>query len=372
MTVDIARRFVENPLLSPVDLPPSHVGLTVTSVLNPGIFRFEKKTWMVLRVAERPLQEDGFISFPVLSHRTETSIEAIPVRLSTKNRVLKKRHIEIIKISINDPDLMAIDSRVIVYRGTSYLTTLSHLRLLCSDDGIRFYEPDEYPYIHGQGKLENFGIEDCRVVFIDHHFLLTYTAVSDNGVGVGLKITKDWKHFKSMGMMLPPHNKDCVLFDEKINGLYHALHRPSSVEVGGNYIWLAESPDGVHWGNHRCLLKTRQYSWDSTRVGAGAAPIRTLQGWLAIYHGANKINEYCLGAFLMDLQHPYKVLARSEKPIMIPREPYEVKGFFSHVVFTNGHTVNGDELTVYYGASDEVVCAAKFSIEEIMQELIYG
>jgi beta-1,2-mannobiose phosphorylase / 1,2-beta-oligomannan phosphorylase len=174
-------------------------------------------------------------------------------------------------------------------------------------------------------------------------------------------------------MVLPPHNKDCAIFEEKINGLFYALHRPSSVDIGGNYIWLASSPDGIHWGNHQCIIKTRKNAWDSARVGAGAAPIKTENGWLEIYHGANHKHQYCLGAFLMDLHDPSKVIARTEEPIMVPSATYELSGFFGNVVFTNGHILNvdGDTLTVYYGASDEFVCGASFSVKEICSLLKY-
>jgi predicted GH43/DUF377 family glycosyl hydrolase len=343
---DIAKRFAENPLLSPGDLPSSGEGLEITCLLNPGVFQYQGKTWLIVRVAERPAQKENSISFPIL----------------TENATIK-----IIEIPKDDPELKATDARVINYKGTDYLTTLSHLRLLCSDDGIRFYEPKGYPLLMGEGKLQTFGVEDCRVTFLEDKYYLTFTAVSDNGVGVGLRTTADFKNFQSHGMILPPHNKDCAIFEEKINGKYYALHRPSSVDIGGNYIWLAESPDGIHWGNHTCLVKTRKDAWDSARVGAGAAPIKTAQGWLEIYHGANHEHQYCLGAFLMDLEDPSKVIARTGEPIMVPAASYELSGFFGHVVFTNGHVIepDGDTLTIYYGASDEFVCGAHFSLKEI-------
>lgn len=109
--------------------------------------------------------------------------------------------------------------------------------------------------------------------------------------------------------------------------------------------------------------------WDSARVGAGAAPIKTAQGWLSIYHGANAENRYCLGALLLDLHNPSLVLARSEQPIMEPTESYEITGFFGNVVFTNGHVVVGDVIHLYYGASDEVICLAQLSISEILLTL---
>jgi predicted GH43/DUF377 family glycosyl hydrolase len=346
---DIAKRFRENPLLSPGDLRPSRSGLEITCLLNPGVFSFEGKTWILVRVAERPAQEEGMITFPVLNGDG----------------------IDVIGIASDDPDLNKDDPRVIRYKGTDYLTTLSHLRLLCSDDGVEFYEPEGFKLLTGVGRHQAFGIEDCRVTYMDDRYFLTFTAVSENGVAVGLRITSDWKVFRDEGLILPPHNKDCAIFEEKINGKYYALHRPSSVDLGGNYIWLAESPDGIHWGKHQCLVRTRPGKWDGARVGAGASPIRTEMGWLEIYHGADAEHRYCLGAFLMDLEDPSVVLARTDEPIMVPTEPYEVSGFFGHVVFTNGHLVRGDELIIYYGAADEHVCGATFSIGEILAFLTY-
>jgi predicted GH43/DUF377 family glycosyl hydrolase len=349
---DIAKRFPENPLLFPSEIVPSHEGLQVICLLNPGVFQFEGKIWMIVRVAERPAQKDNIVSFPIL---TETGIK-------------------IIEIAANDPEMVAKDARVIKYKEVDYLTTLSHLRLVCSDDGRKFYEPGGYPLLIGEGYLESFGIEDCRVTYIKDTYYLTYTAVSPNGVGVGLRTTSDWKNFQSYGMMLPPHNKDCAIFEEKINGIFYALHRTSSVEIGGNFIWLASSPDGIHWGNHQCILQTRKHFWDNVRIGAGASPIKTEKGWLAIYHGANENHQYCLGAFLMDLENPSKVIARTDESIMRPTENYELTGFFGNVVFTNGHIVNSDRdtVTIYYGASDEFVCGAEFSIKEIFSLLQYS
>ena len=347
---DIAKRFPQNPLLSPKDIPASKNGLEITSLLNPGVFRFDGKIWLIVRVAERPKQEDGIISFPILT---------------------EDGNISIIQIDKDDPEFVEIDPRVISYKGSDYLTTLSHLRLLCSDDGVRFYESENYPMLTGEGYMETFGIEDCRVALIGEKYYLTFTSVSENGVGVGLRTTTDWKHFEKHGMILPAHNKDCAIFEEQIGGFFYALHRPSSVGLGGNYIWIAASPDGIHWGNHHCILKTRTGFWDSKRVGAGAAPIKTSKGWLEIYHGANEDNLYCLGAFLMELENPSKVIARTDEPIMIPTTDYELTGFFGNVVFTNGHIVepDGDTIAIYYGASDEFVCGARFSISEILSLL---
>ncbi len=345
---DIAKRFPENPILRPDDIGPSLAGMKVECLLNPGVFRFNHQTWLLLRVAERPEQKPGKTSFPILDATGA---------------------MQILEFDNADPKLNRTDPRVIGYDGKDYLTTMSHLRLVASNDGINFAEDPAYPAMFGQGELEGYGIEDCRVAQIGETYYLTFTEVSEHGVGVGLRSTTDWQDIRQHGMILPPHNKDCAIFEGAIGGKYYALHRPSSPALGGNYIWLAESPDLEHWGRHRCLAHSRPGLWDSARVGAGAAPIRTAEGWLEIYHGANGDNRYCLGALLLDLESPWKVLARSREPIMEPVAEYERTGFFGNVFFTNGHVLDGDTVTLYYGASDSVICGARFSIQEILQTL---
>lgn len=305
---------------------------------------------MIIRVAERPEQKEGKISFPVY----------------------EDNRFKVLEFDRNSPDIDLSDPRVINYKGQDYLTTLSYLRLVFSDDGVHFYEDSKYPPVFGSGFYESFGIEDCRVATMDDGYCLTFTEVSPVAVGVGMMRTRDFRHFTHEGMIFPPHNKDCALFEEKIDGRYYALHRPSSPELGGNYMWIAESPDRIHWGRHKCVATTRKGFFDSARLGAGASPIRTDEGWLVIYHGADSSNRYCLGAMLLDLKDPSRVLARSSEPIMEPVAPYEQTGFFGNVVFTNGQIVDGDTVHIYYGASDEVICKADFSIKEILAMLKDG
>jgi predicted GH43/DUF377 family glycosyl hydrolase len=341
-------RFPENPILQPADVRPSRPDFEVTCLLNPGAFRYGGRTGLLLRVAERPLAEKGWMSTPYFDRDTG------------ETRVLRVRN--------DDPDLSATDPRIITYKGAPFLTTLSHLRLAWSDDG-RHFTADPSPTLTGLGPLETFGVEDCRVTVIDGRYLLTFTAVSECGVGVDLIETADWKTFTRHGMILPPHNKDCALFPRRIGGAYWCLHRPSGLGLGGNFIWSARSPDLRHWGDHRCLAMTRRGMWDAERVGAGAAPIETPAGWLEIYHGATREDGYGLGLLLLDRDDPSRVLARSAAPAMRPEAPYEVTGFFGKVVFTNGHVVDGDTVTVYYGAADEVICAATASVTQLIQSL---
>jgi len=129
--MDIANRFSENPLLRPSDLKPCIEGMEIVCLLNPGVFRYDEKTWLLLRVAERPKQIENKISFPIYNNKGE---------------------IEILSFGKDDPDLDASDPRVINYRKKDYLTTLSYLRLVCSNDGIHFFEPEGYGPIFGKAR----------------------------------------------------------------------------------------------------------------------------------------------------------------------------------------------------------------------------
>lgn len=345
--MDIAKRNGQNPILTPNDFKPAIEGMEIACLLNPGVFKLNGRIGLLIRVAERPKQQPGKISFPIYT----------------------EQGFKVLEFSQEDPDLDASDPRVIKYKGQNYLTTLSYLRFAFSEDGVNFFEDPAYPPIFGSRPSESFGIEDCRVATMEDGFYLTFTEVSPVAVGVGMMHTNDFVNFTHEGMIFPPHNKDCVFFEEPINGKYYAFHRPSSPELGGNYMWIAESPDRVHWGRHTCIATTREGHFDSARLGAGAAPIKTSEGWLEIYHGATAENRYCLGAMLLDLNNPTQVIARSEQPIMEPIAPYEQTGFFGNVVFSNGQIVEGDTVHIYYGASDEVICHADFSITEILNTL---
>lgn len=345
--MDIAKRNNQNPILTPKDFKPAIEGMEIACLLNPGVFKLNGKIGLIIRVAERPKQEEKRISFPVYTNDG----------------------FKVMKFSKDDPQLDLSDPRVIKYKGQNYLTTLSYLRMAFSEDGIHFKEDSSFPPIFSSRQSESFGIEDCRVATMSDGYYLTFTEVSPVAVGVGMMHTTDFKKFIHEGMIFPPHNKDCAFFEEKINNMYYAFHRPSSPELGGNYIWIAESPDRIHWGRHTCIATTREKHFDSERLGAGGPPIKTPDGWLEIYHGATKENRYCLGAMLLDLKNPTRIIARSNEPIMEPIAPYEKKGFFGNVIFCNGQLTDGDTVHVYYGASDEVICQADLSISKIFDTL---
>jgi predicted GH43/DUF377 family glycosyl hydrolase len=110
--------------------------------------------------------------------------------------------------------------------------------------------------------------------------------------------------------------------------------------------------------------------WDEMRIGASLVPIATEGGWLAIYHGADRMNRYGMGGMLLDLGDPTKVLARSTRPLMVAEESYERDGFLHDVVFPSGHVQLEDgRIRVFYGAADTTTCAADLSIDDVLASL---
>jgi predicted GH43/DUF377 family glycosyl hydrolase len=219
--------------------------------------------------------------------------------------------------------------------------------------------------------LEAYGVEDPRVTEIDGVFHVTYVSVSRLGITTSVLRTTDFRSFERRGVILPPDQKDVVLFPDRVGGRYLAFTRPmpgSFSRVLG--IWLAASPDLAHWGDHRPVALPRPGMWDEARIGASLTPIRVAEGWLEIYHGADRTNRYGMGAILLDADDPTRVLARSAHPLLAPELEYERSGFLHDVVFPSGHVMLDEaRVRVYYGAADSNLAAADFSVGDIIAHL---
>ncbi|WP_307311739.1 hypothetical protein [Neobacillus driksii] len=124
----------------------------------------------------------------------------------------------------------------------------------------------------------------------------------------------------------------------------------------------------MHWGNHQFLLGVED-GWQSQKIGGGAVPFKTEKGWIEIYHGADHNNRYTLGAFLLDLENPNKIVAKTAEPILVPEEIYEVQGFFGNVVFTCGVVADENNVKIYYGGADHVMALAEITIDELYRGL---
>jgi len=248
------------------------------------------------------------------------------------------------------------------------LSSLSHIRVARSKNGIDF-TVDATPFIFPCSSDAEYGIEDARVNFVDNKYYINYTIVSGDGWSTALSITEDFRTHQRLGVIFHPQNKDVSIFPEKVNGKYIALHRPNNDGFGKPSIWYAESPDLLHWGNHKCLVRPRENGYENLKVGGGSAPLKTDKGWLCIYHGKGTNSKYSLFALLLDLEHPERVLKRSKNPIFKPELPYETEGFFPNVVFTNGLIEKEGQIYMYYGSADETSCLAVSSIDNIMSRL---
>lgn len=344
-----AVRCPNNPVIKPEDVKPSSGDFEVVGVFNPGVARFKDEIILLLRVAERPISPKPDIVLAAFYDAAEGGI------------VFKE-------FSKSEPQNDFSDPRLIVQPTQTFLTSLSHLRLARSSDGVDF-EIDDAPTIVPENDYEAFGLEDPRITLIDGTYYITYVAVSALGVTTCLMSTKDFKSFRRHGAIFCPDNKDVAIFSGKIGSSFYALHRPASSLFKKNQIWLAESCDLTCWGNHRVSLETRPGMWDEKRIGASAVPFEIEQGWLEIYHGADRNNRYCLGAALLDKGKPWKVIARSQNPILQPEADYEIEGFFGNVVFSCGLLCEGQKLKVYYGVADTAVCLAELPLQDVLDNL---
>ena len=340
-----------NPLITTDDITPSIVGMKVEGVFNAGVTMLGNEIILLLRVAESFMQSvKGEVLIPVVS---DSKIEAV-------------------RIDKTDEKYDFTDSRIVtdtLTKETKYLTSISHLRIARSTDGINFKIDAEMINL-GSDKLESWGVEDPRIITIGDMYYINYTSVSPYGACTSLVTTKDFKEFSRKGVIFPVENKDVCIYNEKINDMYYAYHRPVPKAFGSPDIWIASSPDLVHYGNHKHFLGIREGDyWDNNRIGGGAPPIKTDSGWLSIYHACNKENVYCLGAFLTPLDDPYTITMRSPKPIVMPTEDYEIEGFFGNVVFSCGAIKFDDSIVIYYGASDDKICRVDLTIQEIIESM---
>ncbi len=231
-----------------------------------------------------------------------------------------------------------------------------------SVDGITFNRMEK-PILSNDVGQELRGPEDPRIVKLGDTFYMMYTGYGgrfDEDWRICLATSKNLVHWQRHGVMLNEPNKDASLFPEKINGQYVMLHRrPPN-------IWLACSSDLKTWRNHTQVMEIRPNSaWDGVKIGLGGPPIKTAAGWFLIYHGVGEGKRYCLGAAMLDLDDPSKVLARQADPILEPELDWEVNGYVPNVVFSCGQAVIGEDLFVYYGGADTAIGVAGMKMSDI-------
>lgn len=272
-----------------------------------------------------------------------------------------------------------------------YENYVSRIGYASSIDGYDFIRRKEMAFGPSED-YERYGMEDPRLVEIDHQTFISYVVLSTHfrnrpEVFSALATTTDYHEFTRLGIITGrgADNKDVVFFPEKLNYkasneqekmTYLSLHRPSTW-VGSAYgvdmpsIWLGEGESLKSSEKHTLLLKPER-EWEALKVGAGVPPIRTRNGWLIIYHGVSNDRVYSAGAALLDLKEPNKILGRTKKPILQPEEPYERFGDVSNVVFPTGACIIDGELFVYYGGADKVCCLAKADLGALVDYILEG
>lgn len=348
-------RETNNPLITPEMTPASSPDFEVVCTFNAGVAVYQNEILLLMRVAEKPIcKVPGKAAVPVLRPNHQGNWE-----------------IQIDYLDLDDSRYDFSDPRKVYDResGTfSCLTSISHLRLARSRDGIHF-EIDPAPFIRPDCELEAFGTEDARITEIDGTYYINYTAVSHHGITTALAVTKDFKTAEKKGIIFVTENRDVTIFPQKINQMYYALTRPVPRQIGTAEIWTAQSPDLYHWGSHLPLNLPR-YSWDSARNGGGAVPILTDKGWLILYHGADKqSNRYSMNAALLAADNPRQVIAISKEPVLEPEAPYEQQGFYPNVVFSCGAFLKDGVIHMYYGAADRTIALARASLKSLWKAM---
>ncbi|MGC9347317.1 MAG: glycoside hydrolase family 130 protein [Anaerolineae bacterium] len=241
-----------------------------------------------------------------------------------------------------------------------------------SEDGITWeLDPER---IHFEAVNEEVGNwvygYDPRVVWIEDRYYVTWCNWY-HGPTIGVAYTHDFETFHQLENAFLPFNRNGVLFPRKINGRYAMLSRPSDTgHTPFGDIFYSESPDMHYWGNHRHVFGTAE-GWQSTKVGAGPIPIETSEGWLMIYHGVlTSCNGfvYSAGAALLDLDEPWKVIARGKHYILAPKTLYENVGDVPNVVFPCAALCDAEtgRLALYYGGADTVVALAFAYVDELI------
>jgi predicted GH43/DUF377 family glycosyl hydrolase len=253
----------------------------------------------------------------------------------------------------------------------------ARVHLAESDDGINFKIREKPIFTRNMigeiGELDNHPI-DCRITQIDDVYYIIRPGNSPSGCVDLMFRTKDFETFEFMDIVALPDNRVPCLFPEKINGYYYRLDRPMSEGIRSG-IWIARSPDLIHWGHYRFMLGGFT-NWNWKKIGP-TPPIKTEKGWLEIIHGVAgscSTVSYSLGAVLLDLENPEKIIGRMESYILTAEKDYEQRGRCPNCVFTTGAIadLNTRRLRVYYGAADTCICLAEGDLDEIIDGCIKG
>jgi predicted GH43/DUF377 family glycosyl hydrolase len=248
---------------------------------------------------------------------------------------------------------------------------ISRIGYAATSDGYVIDERLPTPVFEPHHEVEHWGCEDPRLTLLGDQIVMAYTALSEidheqlyqislSTISVDDFLNKQWNWSEPILPFRGIRNKDAVIFPKKIGGKYLMFHR---LEPD---MCVAYSDDLLKWYDIRSFMRPRAKSWDCWKVGSAGTPIELNEGWLVIYHGVSFEKVYSLGAMLLDKDNPEKILYRSEAPILTPVMDYERFGKVPNVVFSCGNVLVNDEVLVYYGGADSVMCVATYELGELL------
>lgn len=215
---------------------------------------------------------------------------------------------------------------------------------------------------------ESRGIEDARfVMFIDDNgektYYATYTAYNGVCILPHLLMTKDFLNFDIITLNgKAVQNKGMALFPRKINGKYTMLSR---LDGENNYIMFS---DHLHFWNETQIIQEPLMPWEFIQIGNCGSPIETSEGWLVLTHGVGPMRQYSIGAIMLDLEHPSKIIARLEKPLIVPNEK-EREGYVPNVVYSCGSLIHNHMLIIPYAMSDITTSIASVEIKNLIANM---
>jgi beta-1,4-mannooligosaccharide/beta-1,4-mannosyl-N-acetylglucosamine phosphorylase len=281
--------------------------------------------------------------------------------------------------SVYNSAIVPLDGGFVGVFRLDYEEVLPAIHVGHSADGL-IWKLEEEPLPFFSCAAEGRGMEygyDPRIAKIGGDYYIHWCN-GYYGPTIGIAKTRDFKNFEQLENAFLPFNRNGVLFPRKIDGFYGMLSRPSG--PGHNAygdIFYSASPDLVFWGRHRLVLERGASRWQRTKIGGGPVPIETSEGWLTIYHGVMDTCNgfvYSAGAMLLDLEQPWKVVARKNSPILWPEAGYETVGHVPNVVFPCAALVDGatNRLAIYYGAADTHIAIAYTTVDALINEIKKG
>lgn len=230
-----------------------------------------------------------------------------------------------------------------------------------SEDGVNFSRLDRPVLRPNEHPQETIGVEDPRLTKIGDTYYLFYTGWNGSNFRICQARSKNLITWERHGIMFDYNNKNGALFPEQIGGRYCLMHRRDNREI-----WLSYSDDLLYWTDDAMVLGSIPGTWEDGRIRISGPPIKTPQGWFIIYNGVHDADQSRrLGAALLDLKDPTRVLARQKEPLLEPERDWELHGYYHKVLFSCGHAVRGDDLYVYYGACDQVIGVAAMRLSDI-------